>query len=413
MVRLILVRHGETAWNVQARYQGQTDVPLSDAGRRQAAALARRLAREKIDVIYASPLERAHRTAASIAAVHGLPVNGDARLREMAFGAWEGLTYGEIRQRFLQALAAWEADPLDTAPPDGESLSQVAARVRSALDDVARVHAGQTVLLVGHGGPLRVLLCLTLGLDPRAHWRFRLDTASISELCLYEGGSTLGYLNDTGHLAGGVAQGVTGGTRPGRLILVLGGARSGKSSFAQQLAHELGGEQVLFVATAGAGDEEMRRRIEKHRRERPAGWHTLEAQRDVGQAILDHAAEPRVILVDCLTLLVSNLLVDADDPFAADVEAQVMAEVEGLETCVEQQSGYLIVVSNEVGLGLVPPYPLGRAYRDLLGRANHVLARVADDVYMMVAGIPVLIKGSGILDAEQPIDLAMLPKSDR
>ena len=252
-----------------------------------------------------------------------------------------------------------------------------------------------------------------MGLGPRAHWRFRLDTASVSEVCLYEGGSTLGYLNDTGHLAGGVVQGVTHGTRPGRLILVLGGARSGKSSFAQQLAHELGGEQVLFVATAGAGDEEMRRRIEKHQRERPAGWLTLEAQRDVGQAILDHAAEPRVILVDCLTLLVSNLLVDADDPFAADVEAQVMAEVEGLEACVEQHSGYLIVVSNEVGLGLVPPYPLGRAYRDLLGRANHVLARVADDVYMMVAGIPVLIKGSGIGNAEQSVELAMPPKDDR
>ena len=400
MVRLILARHGETAWNVQARYQGQTDLPLTGAGQRQAAALARRLARETIDVVYTSPLQRARQTAESIAAVHGLPANSDVRLSEIAFGAWEGLTYGRIREQFPQALGAWEADPWNATPPGGESLSQLAARVGSALDDVARTHAGQTVLLVSHGGPLRVLLCLGLGLAPQAHWQFRLDTASVSELRLREGGSTLSYLNDTGHLAGDVVWGARCGTRPGRLILVLGGARSGKSSFAQQLAHELGGERVLFVATAGAGDEEMRRRIEKHRRERPPEWRTLEAQRDVGQAILDHAGEPGVILVDCLTLLVSNLLVDADDPFAADVEAQVMAEVEGLEACVEQQSGYLIVVSNEVGLGLVPPYPLGRAYRDLLGRANHVLARRADDVYMLVAGIPVRIKGPGMVGNE-------------
>ena len=180
----------------------------------------------------------------------------------------------------------------------------------------------------------------------------------------------------------------------GQLILVLGGARSGKSCFAQQLARKLGGEQVLFVATAGAGDEEMQRRIEEHRQGRPAGWRTLEAQRDVGQSILEHVGEAKVVLVDCLTLLISNLLVDIQDPFALEVEAKVMIEAQALAVCAEQLTGDLIVISNEVGQGLVPPYPLGRAYRDLLGQVNQMLAHKADEVYLLVAGIPLAIKGS-------------------
>ncbi|NLF00532.1 MAG: bifunctional adenosylcobinamide kinase/adenosylcobinamide-phosphate guanylyltransferase, partial [Anaerolineales bacterium] len=136
----------------------------------------------------------------------------------------------------------------------------------------------------------------------------------------------------------------------GQLILVLGGARSGKSSFAQQMARELGGDRVLFVATAEAGDEEMRRRIEKHQHERPAGWRTLEAPRDVSRAILNHPGDSRVILVDCISLLVSNLLLDVQDPFSVELEAQVVAEIEGLASCAKHLDGYVIVVSNEVGL---------------------------------------------------------------
>ncbi len=191
----------------------------------------------------------------------------------------------------------------------------------------------------------------------------------------------------------------------GRLILVLGGARSGKSIFAQRRAGELGGEQVLFVATASAGDEEMRQRIEKHRRERPAGWQTLEAPQDVGHAIAAHGGAAKVVLVDCLTLLVANQLVlvnvgdnagdqeGREDPFAPEVEAAVTAEVQELAACASRMSGDLIVVSNEVGMGLVPPYPMGRAYRDLLGQANQALAQKADEVYLLVAGIPLAIKG--------------------
>ncbi|NLF00533.1 MAG: alpha-ribazole phosphatase [Anaerolineales bacterium] len=200
-MRLLLVRHGETAYNAQGRYQGQTDLPLNQLGRQQAALLASRLAGEEIHAIYTSDLRRAAETAALIAVPHRLSVHGEPRLREMSFGAWERLTYAEISERDPQALAAWQADPLGAAPPGGESLAELAARVQSAFDSIVALYPEQTVLLVAHGGPLRVLLCLALGLPPEAQWRFRLDTASLSELCCYTGDAILMRLNDTHHLS--------------------------------------------------------------------------------------------------------------------------------------------------------------------------------------------------------------------
>ncbi len=176
----------------------------------------------------------------------------------------------------------------------------------------------------------------------------------------------------------------------GELILVLGGARSGKSAFAQRLAREIGRDKVLFVATAEAGDAEMRERIEKHRRERPPAWRTLEVTRHVGTAIATQVADAQVVLVDCWTLLVSNILLDQGESSpGAEVELAVTAEVTELLHASESAETTFIVVSNEVGLGLVPPTPLGRLYRDLLGRANQTLAASADHVYLLVAGLAV------------------------
>jgi adenosylcobinamide kinase/adenosylcobinamide-phosphate guanylyltransferase len=186
----------------------------------------------------------------------------------------------------------------------------------------------------------------------------------------------------------------------GRLILILGGARSGKSTFAQELAGNLGGEHVLYVATAEAGDEEMQQRIAAHRKARPSIWQTVEAPVDVGKAIHDALAIGSVdaVLLDCLTLLVSNVILQGaseDDSDNVDESAaweRVEAELDGvLDTfCVGDMPW--IVVSNEVGWGLVPPYPLGRVYRDLLGRANQRMAAMADQVYLMIAGMPVDVK---------------------
>lgn len=198
-MRLILVRHGETDWNVQHRYQGWSDLPLNEVGLKQAGALAARLAGEQVGAIYASDLQRAMQTAQIIAGRHSQSVIADLRLREISFGDWEGLTFDEIRARWPGEVDAWLGDSLRVAPPGGETLAQVAERVRGALDDIVGQNVGQTVLLVAHGGPLRVLLCLALDLDAQAHWHFRLDAASVSELSVYAGEASLVRLNVTGH----------------------------------------------------------------------------------------------------------------------------------------------------------------------------------------------------------------------
>jgi broad specificity phosphatase PhoE len=202
MIRLLLVQHAETAWNVERRYQGDTDIPLNERGRRQAARLGLRLARESIDTAIASDLGRAWDTASAIAKVRALSVQAEPRLRELNFGAWEGMTYARIRAAEPAALAAWEADPERVSPPGGERLTELAARVQSFLDQFQRDdgEAKQTVLLVGHRGSLGVLLCLALGLPPRALWRYRLDAASVTELKVYRQASVLVSLNDTHHL---------------------------------------------------------------------------------------------------------------------------------------------------------------------------------------------------------------------
>jgi adenosylcobinamide kinase/adenosylcobinamide-phosphate guanylyltransferase len=181
------------------------------------------------------------------------------------------------------------------------------------------------------------------------------------------------------------------------MTLILGGARSGKSDYAQALVDQEGAK-VLFVATAAALDEEMQARIAAHRLRRPAHWTTLEVPRQVGE-ILRTAPPSEWILLDCMTLLVSNLLVGLPEPvIETDYYAVVDKELNGLLETISKSPAKWVIVSNEVGLGLVPVYPMGRFFRDALGRVNQRLARVADTVYFMVSGLPMLVKGesSGI-----------------
>jgi adenosylcobinamide kinase/adenosylcobinamide-phosphate guanylyltransferase len=179
----------------------------------------------------------------------------------------------------------------------------------------------------------------------------------------------------------------------GTLILVLGGARGGKSSWAQRRAEEIGGPDVLYVATAEALDEEMKTRIAAHKADRPKGWRTLETPTLVGVPFVEEAQGVRVILLDCLTLLTSNAMLSADvEPAASEAEAAVEVEIDALLCALDQSEATWIVVTNEVGLGLVPANSLGRTYRDALGRANQRLAALADEVVLMVAGLPLRLK---------------------
>ncbi len=190
--------------------------------------------------------------------------------------------------------------------------------------------------------------------------------------------------------------------RRSRLCLVLGGARSGKSTFALHLAARAGG-RVAVVATGQACDKEMRARIERHRRERPREWLTIEAPTGVAEAVRHAAEQADAVLVDCVGFLVANLMGQEEAP-SAEVEDRVGKEIQDIVEAAGDV--HCILVSNEAGAGVVPPYPSGRLFRDLLGRSNQALARAADRVYWMVAGLPVEVKASGLAehwgrDAEQ------------
>ena len=180
----------------------------------------------------------------------------------------------------------------------------------------------------------------------------------------------------------------------GTLTLILGGVRSGKSRFGQELAHQLGGDNVLFVATAESRDAEMARRIDKHRQTRPIAWQTLERPLKTGIAIAAYDALQTVVLVDCLTLLVSNVLLANEaelnslDGIAA-IENRMLAEVDDLIRVAENHETHLIVVSGEVGMGLVPETALGRLFRDMLGWSNQRIAARATSTYIMFAGLPI------------------------
>jgi adenosylcobinamide kinase / adenosylcobinamide-phosphate guanylyltransferase len=168
--------------------------------------------------------------------------------------------------------------------------------------------------------------------------------------------------------------------QPSHITLVLGGARSGKSRHAEQLLTRYEAPWI-YLATAQAFDDEMRTRIAEHRIRRTAGWHTIEAPIDLPDAMLQRPARP--VLVDCLTLWLTNLMLSGHD---------VQAATGGLLAALGRREAPTILISNEVGLGIVPETPLGRSFRDEAGRLNQVIAARADHVLLMVAGLPLTVK---------------------
>ena len=182
------------------------------------------------------------------------------------------------------------------------------------------------------------------------------------------------------------------------ITLILGGARSGKSSFAQRMALQRGGDEVIFLATALDGDEEMAARIKEHRQNRPMQWQTIEEPMQVSK-ILSALPPGQVVVLDCLSLLVSNILLRGGEAGTADLdyvaagnEKEVMSEIKKMIALSRGNELDFIIVSNEVGQSLVPTYRLGRLFRDVVGRVNQLVAGVADQVYLLYAGLPVEIK---------------------
>ncbi|MFG2607774.1 bifunctional RNase H/acid phosphatase [Streptomyces sp. NPDC048514] len=200
----VLLRHGETPLTPQKRFSGSggTDPSLSDAGREQARRVAEALARRgTIQAVVASPLARTRQTAGIVAARLGLDVAVDDGLRETDFGAWEGLTFGEVRERHPDDLNAWLADPEAHPTGGGESFAETAARIAVTRDRLTAAHAGRTVLLVTHVTPIKTFVRLALGAPPESLFRMELSAASLSAVAYYaDGNASVRLFNDTSHL---------------------------------------------------------------------------------------------------------------------------------------------------------------------------------------------------------------------
>ncbi|MBU7005228.1 alpha-ribazole phosphatase [Phosphitispora fastidiosa] len=199
--RLYIVRHGETEWNKTLRYQGHRDIPLSEEGRVQAAQIAKRLSGEKLHAAYASDLSRALETAEAISEYHGLDVARVPELKETNFGLWEGLTYGEIDRQFHSVMKEWYKNPRDTQIPGGESLGEVADRCQAGIDRILSENPGKNVLVVAHGGIIRIIVATVLGMSLNDYWKIKQDNVSLNIVEFFEPErAILCLLNDTAHL---------------------------------------------------------------------------------------------------------------------------------------------------------------------------------------------------------------------
>ncbi|MCR4434663.1 MAG: bifunctional adenosylcobinamide kinase/adenosylcobinamide-phosphate guanylyltransferase [Clostridiales bacterium] len=185
----------------------------------------------------------------------------------------------------------------------------------------------------------------------------------------------------------------------GKLTLVTGGARSGKSTFAEEMVKKYGNE-VVYIATSIPFDDEMKLRIKKHREQRPDYWETIEAYKDLDRHLKDRLEGKSAVLLDCITVMVTNIMIENNTDWDAieaerivEIEANIKSEISKLIRLINGSPVPFVLVTNEVGMGIVPEYPAGRVFRDIAGRVNQMLAAAADEVYLCISGIPVKIKG--------------------
>jgi alpha-ribazole phosphatase len=197
---LIVVRHGQTLFNVEGRFTGQLDIPLDALGERQAEALGQWLAETHLDAVVSSDLRRARATAQAIARYHGLPVEEDTDLREIAFGVWEGDTYAEVVARDEALAQRWQADPTRCAPPGGETVTELHARVVRALERWRGRYPQGTILWAVHGGVIEVLLCHVEHVALSRRWEFRHENASLAEIEVGRQDARVVRWNETRHL---------------------------------------------------------------------------------------------------------------------------------------------------------------------------------------------------------------------
>lgn len=209
MTKVIFIRHGQTEWNVTGRYQGQSDVHLTEEGKLQARKLAENFPVQDVDAIYASDLNRAMVTAETVAAKFGLPVQAEPAFRELSFGAWEGLTYPQIVEKWEDAMANFIQHPDILEIPDGETFPAVQKRAMARLNELIRKHDGQTIVVVAHGAVLRTILTAALHMPLQYLWSIRQFNTAVNIVCYdTEANPIVELLNSTAHLGHEVQRGI-------------------------------------------------------------------------------------------------------------------------------------------------------------------------------------------------------------
>ena len=199
MLKLLLARHGLTQWNQEKRYLGSSDIPLNSEGKQQAKLLSKKLNSRPIDLILSSELKRAFESGNIIKANRELQVNTNPRLNELHFGVFEGLTYSEAHSKYPDMLKRWLED-YDLPPEGGQSFSSFSETVKIFINYLKNITEEKSILIVSHGGVIREIVRLALGLPQDNHWSFQIDPASLSEVHIDHGHSTIIHLNDTTHL---------------------------------------------------------------------------------------------------------------------------------------------------------------------------------------------------------------------
>ena len=200
MTKIIFVRHGQTLWNLEMKYQGHTDIALSYLGIEQAKRVADRLMIEEFSAVYSSDLVRAYDTANIIAAKKNLTVKQDVNLREICFGEWEGMTYTEINDKWPNALNQFFSDTTKITIPNGESFTDLKKRSDIAINKILENHKKETVVVVSHGATIRAMICSALNLPLDYVWRIRQDNTAVNMVEYHKNNNVVTLLNDIHHL---------------------------------------------------------------------------------------------------------------------------------------------------------------------------------------------------------------------
>ena len=365
MRRIILMRHGDTEGNI---FCGSTDLSLSFLG---AEKIKKKVLtfNEKIDSIYTSPLKRAYETAKLFKMRNDVPIYEEKLLREVDYGIFEGKRWSEIEVQYPEIAKRYIKNNGRIDLPNGEKVEDVKNRAYMLKNKILNeMEDNKTFLFVTHSNFMVIFLEILLNVE--FNGKIIVPNGGVFFVDEIDGEFFLSSEKIK--------------SRNERFLLVLGGARSGKSSFAESVLKNY--DNVTYIATAINFDDEMDKRISLHRKSRPSHWQTIEEPYDISKRLNEISTKSKAVLIDCITVYSSNLFLKGES------EEKIKENIDAIFRNMPDNIEKVVMVSNEVGLGIVPVNRMAREYRDLAGRLNRFLAQKCDTVYMVEAGIPRILK---------------------